>query len=130
VEMTANKDLPILIVDDFDTMLQVLRNLLRQLGFRNVDEASDAPAALEKLRNKPYQLVISDWNMKPMTGLELLKAMRGDQELNKVPFIMATAEATRDNVTEAKAAGVNNYIVKPFSAAVLRVKISAVLGEV
>ncbi len=117
----------VLIVDDYKTMLRIIRNLLRQIGFANVEEAIDGTTALEKLSQKEYGLIISDWNMEPMTGFELLKEVRGAG--NKIPFIMVTAESKTENVLAAKQAGVNNYIVKPFNADTLKGKISAVLGE-
>lgn len=123
------KDMSILIVDDYKTMLRIIRNLLNEVGFRNIDEATDGVTALESLRTRPYDLVISDWNMEPMTGLELLKTVRADNSLKKLPFIMVTAEAKTENVVMAKQAGVNNYIVKPFNAATLRSKLTAVIGE-
>lgn len=118
----------ILIVDDYKTMLRVIRNLLAQIGFKNVDEATDGTMALELMKHKKYDLVISDWNMEPMTGLDLLKNVR---TVNKsdVPFIMITAESKVENVITAKAAGVNNYIVKPFSAETLKSKMVTVLGS-
>jgi two-component system chemotaxis response regulator CheY len=119
---------PVLVVDDYQTMVRILRNLLKQIGFTDVDDASDGQAALEKLRAKKYGLVISDWNMAPMTGYELLQQVRADAELSSLPFIMVTAEAKTENVVAAKKAGVNNYIVKPFNAETLRSKISAVFG--
>lgn len=121
--------LSILIVDDYKTMLRIIRNLLKQLGFHNVDEATDGAEALNKLRTKNYDLIISDWNMEPMTGYELLKEVRADDMLKSLPFIMVTAESKTDNVIAAKKAGVNNYIVKPFNAATLKSKLSSVLGE-
>jgi two-component system chemotaxis response regulator CheY len=127
--MAVDMNMPILIVDDYKTMLRIIRNLLKQLGFDNVDEATDGGAALYKLREKPFSLVISDWNMEPMTGLQLLKEVRSDQKLKEMPFIMVTAESKTDNVIAAKAAGVSNYIVKPFNAATLKTKLSSVLGE-
>lgn len=119
----------ILIVDDYKTMLRIVRNLLKQLGFDNVDEATDGAAALQKLRGKSYDLVISDWNMEPMTGYQLLKEIRADEKLQGTPFIMVTAESKTENVIAAKKAGVNNYIVKPFNAATLKTKMSSVIGE-
>jgi two-component system chemotaxis response regulator CheY len=119
----------VLIVDDYKTMLRIIRNLLKQLGFENVEEATDGGMALAKLREKPYGLVISDWNMEPMTGLQLLKEVRADARLKNTPFIMVTAESKTENVVSAKQAGVNNYIVKPFNAETLKTKISAVLGD-
>ena len=127
--MAVDLNMPILIVDDYKTMLRIIRNLLKQLGFDNVDEATDGSAALNKLREKSFSLVISDWNMEPMTGLQLLKEVRSDQKLKEMPFIMVTAESKTDNVIAAKAAGVSNYIVKPFNAATLKTKLSSVLGE-
>jgi two-component system chemotaxis response regulator CheY len=127
--MAVDMGLPILIVDDYKTMLRIVRNLLKQLGFHNVDEASDGSEALTKMRGKEYGLVISDWNMEPMTGYQLLKEVRADDSLQKTPFIMVTAESKTDNVVAAKQAGVNNYIVKPFNAATLKGKIAAVIGD-
>jgi two-component system chemotaxis response regulator CheY len=127
--MTVDKNMPVLIVDDYKTMLRIIRNLLRQLGFSNVDEASDGATALQKLRRDSFGLVISDWNMEPMTGLQLLKEVRADEKLRGTPFIMVTAESKTENVIAAKKAGVNNYIVKPFNAATLKTKMTAVLGE-
>ncbi|MBM6580042.1 response regulator [Microvirga sp. BT689] len=109
-------------------MVRILRNLLKQIGFNDVDDASDGQAAFEKLKAKKYGLVISDWNMAPMTGYELLQQVRSDAELSSLPFIMVTAEAKTENVVAAKKAGVNNYIVKPFNAETLRSKISTVFG--
>lgn len=127
--MALDKSMNILIVDDYKTMLRIVRNLLKQLGFDNVDEATDGASALAKMRGKQYGLVISDWNMEPMTGYELLKEVRADGLLKTTPFIMVTAESKTDNVIAAKKAGVNNYIVKPFNAATLKTKLSAVLGD-
>jgi len=127
--MSVDKNMPILIVDDYKTMLRIIRNLLKQLGFNNVDEATDGAEALQKLRAKPYNLVISDWNMEPMTGYQLLKEVRADDKLTKTPFIMITAESKTENVVAAKKAGVDNYIVKPFNAATLKTKMTAVLGD-
>jgi two-component system chemotaxis response regulator CheY len=126
--MAVDMNMNILIVDDYKTMLRIMRNLLRQLNFVNVDEASDGAAALEKLRTKNYGMVISDWNMEPMTGLQLLKEVRADERLKSMPFIMVTAESKSENVIAAKQAGVSNYIVKPFNADTLKTKMSSVLG--
>jgi two-component system chemotaxis response regulator CheY len=126
--MALDKNLQILIVDDYKTMLRIIRNLLKQLDFNNIDEATDGSMALAKLKDKSYGLVISDWNMQPMTGLDLLKAVRADAGLKSLPFIMITAESKTENVVAAKEAGVNNYIVKPFNAETLKAKISSVLG--
>jgi two-component system, chemotaxis family, chemotaxis protein CheY len=127
--MAVDLNMPILIVDDYKTMLRIIRNLLKQLGFDNVDEATDGSSALHKLRDKKYSLIISDWNMEPMTGLQLLKEVRSDTKLKELPFIMVTAESKTDNVVAAKEAGVSNYIVKPFNAATLKTKLSSVIGE-
>ena len=127
--MAVDLSMPILIVDDYNTMVRIIRNLLKQLGFENVDDASDGAAALQKLRAKKYGLVISDWNMEPMTGFDLLREVRGDPALGKTPFIMVTAESKTENVIAAKKAGVNNYIVKPFNAATLKTKIEAVFPD-
>ena len=126
--MPVDRNMNILIVDDYKTMLRIVRNLLKQLGFDNVDEATDGSAALQKLRDKEYSLVISDWNMEPMTGLQLLKEVRADTKLKETPFIMITAESKTENVIEAKKAGVSNYIVKPFNADTLKAKLNSVLG--
>ena len=127
--MAVDLQMPVLIVDDYKTMLRIIRNLLRQLGFENVEEATDGSAALHKLREAPYGLVISDWNMEPMTGLQLLREVRADSQLKALPFIMITAESKKENVVTAKEAGVSNYIVKPFNAATLKTKIEAVIGS-
>lgn len=127
--MAVDKSMPILIVDDYKTMLRIVRNLLRQLGFDNIDEASDGSTALQKLHDRSYGLVISDWNMEPMTGLQLLREVRADNRIGALPFIMVTAESKSENVIAAKDAGVSNYIVKPFNAETLKVKIASVLGE-
>jgi two-component system chemotaxis response regulator CheY len=127
--MSVDMNMNILIVDDYKTMLRIIRNLLKQLGFNNVDEATDGSMALQKLRDKDYGLVISDWNMEPMTGIQLLREVRADSKLKNLPFIMITAESKTENVVAAKEAGVNNYIVKPFNAATLKTKLSSVLGN-
>lgn len=122
-------NMPILIVDDYKTMLRIIRNLLKQLGFDNVDEAMDGSSALQRLRDKNYGLVISDWNMEPMTGLQLLREVRADGKLKHIPFVMVTAESKTENVVAAKEAGVTNYIVKPFNAETLKMKLVAVFGN-
>lgn len=124
--MAFDASTSILVVDDYQTMVRIIRNLLKQLGFENVDEASDGSEALAKMREKRYGLIISDWNMQPMTGYELLKQVRADRDLHSTPFIMVTAESKTENVIAAKRAGVNNYIVKPFNAQTLKAKIDAV----
>src|SRR6478609_10519585 len=128
-DMAFDLSMPILVVDDYSTMIRIIRNLLKQIGFENVDEASDGSAALAKLQTKRYGLVISDWNMEPMTGYDLLKEVRASPEFSKTPFIMITAESKTENVIAAKKAGVNNYIVKPFNAATLKTKMEAVFPE-
>ena len=127
--MAIDMTMPVLVVDDYNTMIRIIRNLLKQLGFEDVDDASDGSAALIKMRDKKYGLVISDWNMEPMTGYELLKEVRADPGLTKTPFIMVTAESKTENVIAAKKAGVNNYIVKPFNAQTLKTKIEAVFAD-
>ncbi len=124
--MAIDLNMPILVVDDYKTMIRIIRNHLKQLGFNNVDEASDGTEAYAKMKAKKYGLVISDWNMEPMTGYELLQKVRADSSMSRTPFIMVTAESKTENVIAAKKAGVNNYIVKPFNAATLRSKIAAV----
>lgn len=127
--MAVDKAMNVLIVDDYKTMLKIVGNLLRQLGFSNIDEATDGGMALDVFRKKTYGLIISDWNMEPMSGLDLLKHIRAGEFNKTVPFIMVTAESKTENVIAAKQAGVNNYIVKPFNAETLKMKISSVLGE-
>jgi two-component system, chemotaxis family, chemotaxis protein CheY len=119
----------VLVVDDYATMRRIIRNLLTQIGFTDVDEAADGASALSKLRESKFGLVISDWNMEPMTGLQLLTEVRADKVLKDTPFIMVTAESKTENVVAAKQAGVNNYIVKPFNAETLKGKIQSVIGE-
>ena len=126
--MAVDLKMNVLIVDDYKTMLRIEENLLRQIGFTNIEDANTGGAALEKLRQKKFGLILSDWNMEPMTGLELLTTVRADPALKGIPFIMVTAEGKVENVTTAKAAGVNNYIVKPFNAATLKQKLVSVLG--
>ena len=127
--MAVDLSIPVLVVDDYATMVRIIRNLLKQLGFEHIDDASDGSAALAKLRERKYGLIISDWNMEPMTGYELLKEVRADPGLSKTPFIMVTAESKTENVIAAKKAGVNNYIVKPFNAQTLQSKIEAVFPD-
>jgi two-component system chemotaxis response regulator CheY len=124
VDMSIN----ILIVDDYKTMLRIIRGLLSQIGFNNVDEAANGAEAIVKLKEKNYSLIISDWNMEPMTGLELLQSVREDKKTRNIPFIMVTAESKTENVIAAKQAGVSNYIVKPFNAETLKTKLASVLG--
>jgi two-component system chemotaxis response regulator CheY len=124
--MSLNKNMRVVIVDDYTTMLRILRNLLRQLEINNVEEASDGDSAYQLLQKNPPDLVISDWNMVPVTGLDLLRRVRADAKLKHIPFIMVTAESKTENVVAAKQAGVSNYIVKPFNADTLRAKIVSV----
>ncbi|WP_341991023.1 response regulator [Azorhizobium sp. AG788] len=124
--MAVDLSMAVLVVDDYKTMVRIIRNLLKQIGFEDVDEASDGTEALTKLKERQYGLVISDWNMEPMTGYELLKRVRDDADLSTIPFIMVTAEAKSENVIAAKKAGVSNYIVKPFNAQTLKGKIDTV----
>ena len=119
----ADKNLRFLVVDDFSTMRRILRNLLKELGFTNVDEAEDGQVALHKLRSQPYEFIVSDWNMPNMTGIELLRAVRADTQLRHLPFLMITAEAKRENIIEAAQAGASGYIVKPFTAVTLEEKL-------
>ena len=125
--MPLDRSTNVLIVDDYKTMLRIIRNLLKQIGFQNVEEAADGGDALTKLRAGNFGLVISDWNMTPVTGLQLLQEVRADARLKALPFIMVTAESKAENVAAAKQAGVSNYIVKPFNAETLRGKIERVL---
>ena len=126
--MQIDKSMNVLIVDDYKTMLRIIRNLLKQIEFNNVEEASDGAEALNKLRSGNFGLVISDWNMAPMTGLQLLQEVRADNRLKATPFIMITAESKTENVIAARKAGVNNYIVKPFNAQTLKAKIESVFA--
>ncbi|HLA26723.1 MAG TPA: response regulator [Syntrophales bacterium] len=123
------KDIKILVVDDFATMRKLVRNLLKQAGYENIVEAEDGVAALRILKSQKVDVIISDWNMPNMTGIELLKAVRADEETGKMPFLMVTAEASQDNVIAAVKAGVSNYIVKPFTAEVLNEKITKILEK-
>ena len=125
--MAFHNNLRVLVVDDHKTMIRIIRNLLAQLGLENIEEAYDGQDALRKLAQEKFDLVLSDWNMMPMTGLELLRCVRNDPAYGHrtVPFVMITAEAKPENVMEAKAAGVDNYIIKPFNAETLESKIKA-----
>ena len=127
--MAVDKSMNVLIVDDYNTMLRIMRNLLKQLDFNSVVDASDGAQALQILRDQDIGLVISDWNMEPMTGIQLLREVRADEKLKHIPFIMITAESKSENVIAAKEAGVSNYIVKPFNAETLKSKMVSVLGE-
>jgi two-component system chemotaxis response regulator CheY len=127
--MAVDLTMPVLIVDDYNTMVRIIRNLLRQLGFEHIDDASDGTTALAKMEQRKYGLVISDWNMEPMTGYDLLQKVRANPEMSETPFIMVTAESKTENVVAAKKAGVSNYIVKPFNAQTLKSKIDAVFPD-
>lgn len=128
--MAVDRNMNVLIVDDYKTMLRIIRNLLKQLSFTNIDEATDGSSALQRLQHKDYGLIISDWNMEPMTGLQLLREVRGTEKYRHIPFIMVTAESKTENVIAAKEAGVSNYIVKPFNAETLKSKMATVLGPI
>ncbi len=127
--MAVDKSMNVLVVDDYKTMVRIVRGLLEQLGFKNIDDAADGVSALQKIQENNYGLILSDWNMTPMTGYELLKAVRADPRTKTTPFVMITAEAKTENVVAARQAGVNNYIIKPFTLAVLKQKLTTVLGE-
>ena len=126
--MAVDMKMQILVVDDYQTMLRILTNLLKQLGFTNVEQAQDGGQALSKLNSTHIDFIISDWNMEPMTGIELLREVRSNDKLKHIPFIMITAESKTENVIAAKEAGVSNYIVKPFNAQTLKGKMESVLG--
>ncbi len=127
--MAVDKNMNVLIVDDYKTMLRIVKNLLKQLGFNNVEEATDGSMAIDMFSTKDYGLVISDWNMEPMSGLDFLRLVRKSPVNATCPFIMVTAESKTENVIVAKKAGVSNYIVKPFNAETLKAKMEAVLGS-
>ncbi|MBB4796400.1 Chemotaxis protein CheY [compost metagenome] len=128
--MAADKSMNVLVVDDYKSMVRIVRGMLNQLGFVNVDDAPDGAAAMALLKEKDYGLVLSDWNMQPVTGLELLKQVRAEERTKKTPFVMVTAEAKVENVIAARQAGVNNYVIKPFTLAVLKQKLTSVVGEI
>ncbi len=127
--MAVNFDMKILIVDDYHSMRHIIRNLLVQLGFQNIDEAPNGMIALRMLSREKFDLVMADWHMEPTNGLELLEAIRDDENLRNIPFVMVTAERNTEKVIVAKKAGVSNYIVKPFNLPTLKAKLSSVLGE-
>ena len=128
--MAADKSMNVLVADDYKSMVRIVRGMLNQLGFVNVDDAPDGAAAMALLKEKTYGLVLSDWNMQPVTGLELLKQVRAEERTKKTPFVMVTAEAKVENVIAARQAGVNNYVIKPFTLAVLKQKLTSVVGEI
>jgi len=125
----VQKAIKILVVDDFPTMRRIIRNLLKDLGFENVDEAEDGAQGLEKLRNGNFDLVVSDWNMPNMDGLVMLQTIRADPELSKLPVLMVTAEAKKENIIAAAKAGANGYVVKPFTAATLEEKLNKIFEQ-
>lgn len=124
-----NKSIKILVVDDFPTMRRIVRNLLKDLGYDNVEEAEDGQIGLSKLQGGNFDLVVSDWNMPNMDGLELLKAIRADAALAKIPLLMVTAEAKKENIVAAAQAGASGYVVKPFTAAVLEEKLNKIFEK-
>ena len=126
---SVNRSIPILVVDDFATMRRIVKTALKQLGFENLSEAEDGEAALNKLQSGEFKLIVSDWNMPKMMGIDLLKAVRADEKLKSVPFLMVTAEAQKENVIEAAKAGVSNYIIKPFTADQLQAKLEAIFSK-
>ncbi len=128
--MSVDKNLKFLVVDDFSTMRRIIRNLLRELGFLNVEEAEDGAAALRKLRESNFDFVVSDWNMPNMDGLTMLQSVRADAELKQIPVLMVTAEAKKENIIAAAQAGANGYIVKPFTAATLDEKLNKILQNI
>ncbi|KLU14482.1 MULTISPECIES: chemotaxis response regulator CheY [Xenorhabdus] len=125
----ASKDLRFLVVDDFSTMRRIVRNLLKELGFNNVDEAQDGAEALTKLRTAEFDFVISDWNMPNIDGLELLKTIRNEEKLAALPVLMVTAEAKKENIIAAAQAGASGYVVKPFTAAILEEKLNKIFEK-
>lgn len=125
--MGYDTDMKVLVVDDFATMRRIVKNILTQLGFKNIVEADDGATAVDLLKNEKVDLIISDWNMPKMTGLELLKKIRADEKYSKHPFLMVTAEAQKQNVIEAVQAGVSNYVVKPFTAEAISEKLKKII---
>lgn len=128
-EQMYDQNMKILVVDDFSTMRRIIKNILREIGYSNVEEADDGSTALEKLKGGGFDFVVTDWNMPIMPGIELLKAIRLDPVLKETPVLMVTAEAAKENVVTAVQAGVNNYIVKPFTAAALKERIDLILEK-
>lgn len=125
-----DKSMKILIVDDFSTMRRIIRNLLRDLGYTNTEEADDGASALPLLKKGDYDLLVTDWNMPGMSGIDLLRQIRSDEQLAALPTLMVTAEAKRDHIIEAAEAGVNGYVVKPFTAQVLKEKIEKIFARI
>jgi two-component system chemotaxis response regulator CheY len=124
----VSKDMKFLVVDDYSTMRRIVKNLLHDLGYANVAEADDGKTALPLLQNGSFDFLITDWNMPGMPGLDLLKAVRSDDKLKKLPVLMLTAEAKREQIVEAAQAGVSGYVIKPFTAVTLKEKIDKILG--
>lgn len=127
--MTVNKNMQILVVEDNTTMRRIVRDLIKQIGFKNIEEAIDGTDAMTKLNEKAYDFIISDWHMEPMTGLDLLKQVRAHEKLKRIPFLMVTAESKPENILAAKNAGVSNYIIKPFNAQTLKTKMMSIFGN-
>ena len=123
-----DKNMKIIVVDDFSTMRRIIKNILRQLGLNNVQEADDGATAWPKIQSEPFDLIITDWNMPKMSGLELLKNIRNDDNLKDIPVLMVTAEALKENIIEAVKAGVSNYIIKPFTAETMQEKLEKIFG--
>ena len=124
--MPADLSMKILIVDDMVTMRRIVKNVLKQLGFSNIDEAENGQDGLQKLKSSKYDFVVSDWNMPVMTGIDMLRAIRADEKLKAIPVLMVTAEAQQSNLVEAVQAGVSNYIVKPFTAETMQEKLAKI----
>ncbi len=124
-----DKEMKIIVVDDFSTMRRIIKNILRQLGFNNVQEADDGATAWPKIQAESFDLIITDWNMPKMSGLELLKNVRNDENLKDIPVLMVTAEALKENIIEAVKAGVSNYIIKPFTAETMQEKLEKIFGS-
>jgi two-component system chemotaxis response regulator CheY len=127
-KMAVDTSIKVLVVDDFTTMRRIVKGVLKQLGFSDIIEAEDGVAALEELKKEKIGLIVSDWNMPNMTGLDLLRAVKGDDKLKDIPFIMVTAEGQKDNVVEAVKSGVNNYIIKPFTPEIFSEKLEKVFA--
>ena len=125
----ADKNMSMLVVDDFPTMRRIVRSLLKELGFSNVEEAEDGQDALNKLRSGNFEFVVSDWNMPNLDGLEMLKQIRADEKLKHLPVLMVTAEAKKENIIAAAQAGANGYVVKPFTAAILEEKLNKIFEK-
>jgi two-component system chemotaxis response regulator CheY len=125
-----SKNMKFLVVDDFSTMRRIVRNLLKELGYTNIDEAEDGVGALAKLRGGGFDFVVSDWNMPNMTGIDMLRAIRAEESIRHLPVLMVTAEARKENIIEAAQAGASGYVVKPFTAATLEEKINKILQKI